>query len=64
MAKRSKAKQSGTPTESDGLVVHWTRLSPEDSAELRRREEMTGASVSAQIRIIIHNALTAKGKVR
>lgn len=59
MATRlSKRKQ-----ESE-YVITYARLEPEDHAELKRREEATGAPMSAQIRIIVRDALRgAKGKV-
>ena len=45
-------------------VVVYARLQPEDHAELKRREEITGATIAAQIRIIVHNALRSKGVVK
>ena len=50
---------SGRPT-----VPVWTRLDEEDAETLRAREALTGATVSAQIRIIVRAALHAEKKRR
>jgi hypothetical protein len=54
MSKKSKREQ-----EPD-LVVVYARLHPSDHAELKRREETTGAPIAAQIRILVHDGLRKK----
>ncbi len=41
----------------DPYIVAYARLRPEDHAELVRREAATGAPISAQIRILVREAL-------
>lgn len=43
-----------------GLAIVYTRVHVEDLAEMKRREQTTGATVAAQIRILIHEGLRAR----
>ena len=47
-----------------GLVVVYTRLDPDDHAELKRREAISGASIAVQIRILVHNGLRERKIIR
>ncbi len=60
MSKEPKGRQEpkGAP------IVAYTRLDPEDYDELRRREEKTGATIAAQIRILVREALHKKVVIR
>lgn len=46
-------------------VVIYVRIHAEDYVEFKRRAEATGAPISAQIRILVHEAVQKgqKGKV-
>jgi len=49
--------------EGGGGQVIWFQLDRADYVELRNRQAATGASVQAQIRIFIRDALHAKKRV-
>lgn len=59
----SKARQVRQEPKGD-YIVAYTRLNPEDYDELRRREGATGATIAAQIRILVHEALHRKAVIR
>lgn len=45
-------------------VVRYVRIAAEDDAELRRREERTGAKPAAQIRLLVHEGLRRRAVIQ
>jgi hypothetical protein len=61
MARESK---KGKESETEPLVIVYTRIRADDFAELKARETATGATLAAQIRILVHNGLAARKVLR
>jgi hypothetical protein len=61
MAQRSKEKKE---PETAPLVIIYTRIRADDFGELKAREAATGATIAAQVRILIHEGLTARKVIR
>lgn len=49
---------------ADELIIVYTRIRKTDLDELQKREQATGAPVAAQIRILVHEGLKARGFVK
>jgi hypothetical protein len=61
MASSGKKAKEFDP---EALVVVYARIRAGDLAELQRRESESGATVAAQIRILVHEALTGRRFVK
>lgn len=48
----------------DGLVIVYARLDVADYEELKRREEETGAPISAQLRLLVRRVLRQRTVIR
>ena len=59
-----KTRHEVAESAESGTVTAYVRLHAQDLAELRRREAETGAPVSAQVRIIVRDALRGARKVK
>ena len=60
----SRSERSERPSKAPVTEVVYVRLLAEDLAELKLRSRTTGATIAAQIRILVHEALRARKVIR